>query len=113
VDDVAGDAVRVRALAPGARDPWNSVGIAEGGLKDWAANSIRSRATPAIIGTGWLSHYPVAYGYAIESRIVRTCVIFCWDSVTYQEWFYVNQGWGGYGNQWVAASTWFAGSVLG
>ncbi len=91
---------------------WNSVGIHEDGLRDWAANSIIYRATPAIIGTGWLSHYPMAYGYAWQRRVIRRCLIWCWDDVVYDRCFYVNQGWGGSGNEWVTASTWFAGSIF-
>jgi hypothetical protein len=96
----------------GIQTHWNSLGIHEGWIKDWAAQSIQGRGVPAIIGTGWLSHYPMAYGYAWERRIVRTCAIWCWDTVQYCDWFYVNQGWGGYGNEWIAASTWFAGSIF-
>jgi hypothetical protein len=44
--------------------------------------------------------------------VVRTCVIWCWDEVVYDRWFYVNQGWGGSGNEWIQASTWFAGSIF-
>jgi hypothetical protein len=91
---------------------WNSVGAHEDRLRDWAADQIIHRATPSIIGTGWLNHYPVAYGYAWEDRIIRTCTLWwCWDEVVYDRWFYVNQGWGGYGNEWISASTWFAGSL--
>lgn len=91
---------------------WNSVGIHEGWLADWAANQIMYRSTPAVIGTGWLSHYPVAYGYAWQRRVIRKCFIWCWDEVVYDRSFYVNQGWGGSGNEWVSASTWFAGSLF-
>lgn len=90
---------------------WNSVGWHEDGLRERARNSIRDRATPAIIGTGWLSHYPLAYGYAWQRRIVRRCFVFCWDTEVYDRWFYVNQGWGGAGNDWVEAGTWFAGEI--
>lgn len=90
---------------------YNSLGIHEGRLRDYAVASIRDRDTPAIIGTGWLSHYPVAYGYAWQSRIVRKCFIFCWNETVYDRWFYVNQGWGGWGNDWVPADTWFAGEI--
>ena len=91
---------------------WNSVGVAEAWLRDWAVAAIRNRGVPAVIGTGWLSHYPVAFGYAWQQRIVRKCFIWCWDEVVYDRWFYVNQGWGPYHpHEWVAADTWFAGSV--
>ena len=92
---------------------WNSLGIAEDGLRDWAVGSIRDRGTPAVIGTGWLSHYPVAFGYAWQKRTIRHCFIWCWDEVVYDRWFYVNEGWGGGSSgDWVGASTWFAGSIF-
>ena len=91
---------------------YNIFGISEDRLRDYAINSIKYRGTPAIIGTGWLTHYPLAYGYAQQSRIVRKCFLWhCWDEVEYNRWFYVNQGWGGSGNGWVPASTWFAGEI--
>lgn len=91
---------------------YNVFGFSEDRLRDYAINSIKYRRTPAIIGTGWLSHYPLAYGYAQQSRVVRKCFLWhCWDEVEYNRWFYVNQGWGGSGNGWVPASTWFAGEI--
>lgn len=90
---------------------YNSVGIHESRLREKARNSIRDRQTPAIIGTGWLNHYPVAYGYAWRKRTVRKCLIFCWNTTVYDRSFYVNQGWGGAGNGWINASTWFAGQI--
>jgi hypothetical protein len=86
---------------------YNSVGIPTGGLRERARDSIIDYRTPAIIGTGWLNHYPLAYGYAWRSR--RRCFIGCWTE--YSRWFYVNQGWGGNNNGWVSASTWFAGRI--
>jgi len=92
---------------------WNSLGIHEDGLRDWALSSIRDRGTPAVIGTGWLSHYPLAFGYAPQKRTVRQCFIWCWDEVVYDRWFYVNEGWGGGSSgDWVEASTWYAGSIF-
>jgi hypothetical protein len=91
---------------------YNSFGINENRLRKYALESIRDRHTPAIIGTGWLTHYPLAYGYAFRKRTVQTCVLFvCWDTVETSRWFYVNQGWGGSGNGWVPASVWFAGEI--
>ena len=72
-----------------------------------ARDSIIDYGTPAIIGTGWLNHYPLAYGYAWRSR--QRCFIGCWTE--YSRWFYVNQGWGGSNDGWVSASTWFAGRI--
>ncbi len=86
---------------------YNVLGIHTGGLRDRARDSIIYRGTPAIIGTGWLTHYPLAYGYRWRSR--RRCFIACWTE--YDRQFYVNQGWGGNGNGWVSAGTWFAGEI--
>jgi hypothetical protein len=91
---------------------WNSLGISEARLRRHARNSIRDRRTPAIIGTGWLNHYPLAYGYAWRERRVRRCFIFCWYTTVTDRSFYVNQGWGGNKNGWVSASTWFAGELI-
>jgi len=90
---------------------YNVLGIHETRLREKARNSIRDRKVPAIIGTGWLTHYPLAYGYRWRSRIVRKCFIWCWNETEYQRQFYVNQGWGGSGNGWVSAGTWFAGQL--
>lgn len=100
----------------GLRTDYNVLGIHTDGLRERARDSI-IRGTPAIIGTGWLSHYPLAYGYAWRSREVRSCVgpdfgFNCWTSTEYSRWFYVNQGWGGSGNGWVSAGTWFAGQIF-
>jgi hypothetical protein len=86
-------------------------GIHEDRLREYARNAIRDRGTPAIIGTGWLTHYPLAYGYAWRSRETQACVICPWTTTEYSRWFYVNQGWGGSGNGWVSAGTWFAGEI--
>ena len=91
---------------------YNSLGIHESRLRRYARDSIRDRGTPAVIGTGWLTHYPVAHAYAWQRRTVRRCFIACWESVVYDRWFYVNQGWSGTsGDDWVSASTWFAGEI--
>jgi len=33
------------------------------------------------------------------------------DEAEHNRFFYVNQGWGGSGNGWVSAGTWFAGKI--
>lgn len=91
---------------------YNVFGIHDDGLRVRARNSIRDRKTPAIIGTGWLTHYPLAYGYAWQTRTIRKCFIFCWNETVTDRWFYVNQGWSGTGaDGWVATGTWFAGEI--
>jgi hypothetical protein len=92
---------------------YNIFGIHEDRLRDYAINSIVYRHTPAVIGIGWLTHYPLAYGYASQSRTV-SCGFFefwCSTRTEYNRWFYVNEGWGGAGNGWVATGTWFAGEI--
>lgn len=90
---------------------YNVLGIHKDRLRDYARNSIRDRGTPAIIGTGWLSHYPLAYGYAWRSREHRACLFCPWKTIDYNRQFYVNQGWGGSGDGWISAGTWFAGEI--
>lgn len=91
---------------------YNAVGYHEDRLRDYAKAQIINNQRPVIIGTGWLTHYPVAYRYKWRSRPEE------WDEgwfdgndVFYQREFYVNQGWGGSGNGWVNAGTWFAGRI--
>lgn len=77
------------------------------GNRDLAKNQIIYRDAPAVIGTGWLTHYPLAYGYRWRSK--RSCFLTsCWTN--YQREFKVNQGWYGSGNGWVNANVWFAGT---
>ena len=90
---------------------FNGAGLAETRLRDYARDSIKYRDTPAVVGVGWLVHYPLAYGYAYQERIVRYCFGWCWDEVVYDRCFFLNQGWGGAGNEWITASTWFSGEI--
>jgi len=71
-----------------------------------ASSSIKDRHTPAVIGAGWLQHYPLAYGYRYR-KYKR------WGVTWYtQRRFYVNEGWYGSQNGWVSARTWFAGRLF-
>jgi hypothetical protein len=90
---------------------YNVFGVKETRLRNYASHSIMYRSTPAIIGTGWLKHYPLAYGYQWWSRKVKKCFIWCWTTTEYSRQFWVNQGNGGSGNGWISASTWFAGEI--
>lgn len=93
------------------RTNYNVFGIHTSGLRERARNAIRDQGTPAIIGTGWLNHYPLAWGYAWRSRRVQACFICPWKKTEYSRFFYVNQGWSGSGDGWVSAGTWFAGRI--
>jgi hypothetical protein len=74
-----------------------------------AKEAIVWRRSPVIIGTGFLSHYPLAYGYAWRSRLAGW---WPFEYTQYSHWFYVNQGWGGSSNGWVSDTTWFAAELL-
>ena len=90
----------------------DTAGLHSDNLRDLAMRSIRDRDTPAVIGTGWLNHYPLAYGYAFRTRTTRSCFLWeCWENTETSRWFYVNQGWGGPGNGWVGAGTFLYGSI--
>lgn len=98
-----------RRVSARVRTNYSRVGIHWDDLRQKASYSITSRKTPAIIGTGWLKHYPLAWGYAYRSKKYG----WGWASYTrYQRRFYVNQGWGGSGNGWVGSGTWFAGQIF-
>lgn len=101
--------VRDRGLAWVMKANYNSFGISTSGLRKTARDTIRYHKTPVIIGTGRLSHYPLAYGYAWRKRTVCKCFIVCWNETQYSRWFKVNQGWGTAPFEWVSASTLFAG----
>lgn len=92
---------------------WNTFGIHETRLANYAAKSIADRRTPAVIGTGWMSHYPVAWGYAWQQRTVRKSFLWWeWTETVTDTCFYVNNGWGGGGaGEWIDAGTWFAGEI--
>lgn len=67
-----------------------------------AREAIRDRDRPAIVGTGYLAHYPFAYGYRYRQ--------YKWAGITWdteRQWK-VNQGWGSSSCEWVSASScWF------
>lgn len=91
---------------------WNAAGIAQDALRDQVIDSIKNKQTPVVVGTGWLSHYPVAWRYSFRSRTVKNCGFFgCSYNTEEERQFFVNQGWEGSDNSWVPASTWFSGRI--
>jgi hypothetical protein len=90
-------------------DKYSPIGNRRDDLRDFASRTINEERTPTIIGTGWLAHYPLAYGYQRRERWVYRTVLP--DYKQYQREFYVNQGWGGNSNGWIPAETWYAGTV--
>ena len=105
-----------RRSAVSLRIKYNMLGYPENRLRDNVIRSIRNRKTPAVIGTGWLAHYPMAYAYAERSREkVVGCGRWqvCIRSTEYDRYFKINQGWG-YGHrdgEWISAKTWFSGEI--
>ncbi len=75
---------------------------------------------PTVIGTGWFSHYPLAYGY--REKVVQACTTsyklvngkMTWvescQNILYKG-FYVNQGWGDGTGEWVSTDIWFNGRL--
>lgn len=94
---------------------WNYPGAGDAPMVAMAIDSICNRGTPVVIGTGWLSHYPLAWGFGAYERVVRNCVFWhCWSEVQYSPMFQVNNGWGSfYTADWVPATTWFVGVMHG
>ena len=75
---------------------------------------------PTVIGTGFLSHYPLAYGYRQKTQQVcttdyklvngkMTWVTNCMNQLL--KGFYVNQGWGEVEGEWVSTDIWFNGRL--
>jgi len=74
------------------------------GSRNRARASIRDHAHPAIVGTGYFEHYPLAYGYRSRN--------FTWLGITWQtdrQWK-VNNGWGSGACSWVNAAGCFFGT---
>lgn len=86
------------------RTAWNSLFLPSRTCRRRAANSIKNRNTPAIVGFGWTNaHYALAYGYKETQR--------GWWIFSYtQREFYVNQGHGG-SKGWISAMVWFSGEI--
>jgi hypothetical protein len=77
-------------------------GLGSRSCRDCARDAIVNRHTPAVIGIGFYSHYPLAWGYRYRESH--------WSSRTDRD-FYINKGWCGSGDGWVDASTFFCGYV--
>ena len=88
----------------------NYFGYGEKRLREIASDQITSQARPAIIGTGFLQHYPLAYGYQFRYRLYTFNGQV--QNVQFVRQFHVNNGWqGALGDGWVGSSTWFAGQL--
>ncbi len=92
---------------------FSHVGIPKSRYRNYALNHIKDGISPVILGTGYLRHYPLAWGYAYRSRTVRRGIWpVRWTDTEYNRSFYVNQGWGGHGDGWINARTWFSGRIF-
>ncbi|MFN3200436.1 MAG: hypothetical protein ACE366_18705 [Bradymonadia bacterium] len=92
---------------------YNALTISEDRIRRIAAGHIIHNKTPSIIGTGFVAsaHYPMAWKYRIQTRTVRRCFFWCWNDVETRYEFHINKGWGGNGDGWIPADTWFAGTI--
>jgi hypothetical protein len=100
----------------GAFPSWLGGGYAS--QENYVYGSI-NRGTPAIVGTGYLKHYAVAYGYMW--RKVESCFLGTWPcNSTIEAYFLVNDGCGARQisetswilcYKWVPAKVWFAGEI--
>jgi hypothetical protein len=91
---------------------YNMFGVSEDRLREDAKDSIVKRQTPAVVGTGWLSHYPLAYGYSAKQTVTKDCASCSPKTVEHARNFRVNQGWQSkLYLEWVPADTWFAGEI--
>lgn len=87
---------------------WQSpVGIPLPRFRRRAREAIIHDDTPAIIGTGWLHHYPLAYGYA--HKVTEGPIFGIIER--HHHAFYVNDGQGDPTAGWVNGRTWFAGRI--
>jgi hypothetical protein len=82
---------------------YNAVGLSEPGLVNASVNSILSKR-PVVIGTGWMTHYPLMWGWMVRTKQE-------WYGRVSEQYFKVNQGWGE-ASDWVAPGTWFCGQLL-
>ena len=87
---------------------------AENRIKNNTRAEIAYNHRPVVVGTGFGSHYPLAYRYAWRTRPEH------WnegindgDDVVYSEFFYVNNGWGRGGvGGWTDAGVWYSGRLI-
>jgi hypothetical protein len=89
---------------------YNGLGYRSDSMRNRVIIELRDRDRAAVVGLGVLQHYAVAVRYATRQRWLKD---FSGQPVypLTERRFYVNQGWGGYRNGYVAAKTWFAGSI--
>lgn len=84
------------------------------GIAD-AINSMTRNNTPVVIGTGFYSHYPLAWGSQVRRRIVRKCFLWhCWDERQYEEKVLINNGhfsYGDYYKLYLNTNTFFVGQL--
>jgi hypothetical protein len=94
-------------------------GTSESSLTSYARNVIQNEgdwARPTVIGTGFYSHYALAYGY--RQKVGAMCTNHCdWQGCKKTclpmllKSFYVNQGWGGTSGEWVGTDLFFTGRM--
>jgi hypothetical protein len=82
---------------------YNPFGFSDPGLVHAAIVSVANSRTPVVIGTGFMSHYPLMWGWMMRQRQE-------WYGIETQHYFKVNQGWGD-ASAWIAPNTWYCGRL--
>ncbi|MEY2845695.1 MAG: hypothetical protein RL076_1241 [Chloroflexota bacterium] len=106
--------LRYMGTGMGLDTHYNIVGASEDRFYRLALQHLADRnPRPVVIGTGWLAHYPLAWGMRYQQRPERWNEgWFDGDDVVWNTYWLVNQGWGGRGNGWVQGGVWFVGRVF-
>jgi hypothetical protein len=82
--------------------------------KNDAIRTMLNNDVPVVIGTGFYSHYPLAWGYQYRTRIVRHCFIGCWESRETEEKLLINNGnfnHSNYNSYWLNTTSFFTGEL--
>jgi len=81
---------------------------------DDAIQTMTRTHSPVIIGTGFLAHYPLAWGSQVRRRIVRHCFIWCWDVREYETKMLINNGqrsYSDYDSLYINTNSFFVGQL--
>jgi hypothetical protein len=81
---------------------------------DDAIQTMTRTNSPVIIGTGFLAHYPLAWGSQVRRRIVRHCFFWCWDVREYETKILINNGnwnYSDYNSLYINTNSFFVGQL--
>lgn len=101
--------VDARDIDIGLTAEYDGIGAMTAEGRNNALKQIEDHDQVVAIGIGWLSHYPLAYGYERARFIAWDAARRRWSRETLHQRFVVNMGWGQYGSENVPFDSWFAG----